>query len=501
MGKKRAMKRAIVIGAGLGGLATAVRLQRQGYDVTVLEKNSTPGGRCNTYAEAGFTFDTGPSILLMVDTLRELFRSVGRDIGEYLELVRLPFNYRIRFGDGAQLDMSSDEAAMRRQLEAMEPGAGDQYLRFLADAGYKYRVSRQRFTDRNFRNWAEFFTPANLYYMTRLNALTPLTNFAARYFKDPRLRLALTFQTMYLGLAPSDAPAIYSLLSYTEIRDGIWYPMGGMYSIPRALVRLLAELGGDLRLGCEAQEITVRNGRASGVRLVDGSELEADVVICNADLPHSYSSLVPPRYRAPYTEARLERLRYGCSALMLYLGVDKVYDGLFHHNVFLAKDTEENFDQIFKRHRLPLDPSFYVHCVTRTDPAMAPAGADSVYVLVPVPRIYEGMDWAAEGPRYRELVLDRVESVAAPDIRKHIVVEKMVTPPDWADSYHLRHGATFGLAHDFFQVGYMRPHNKAKALDGLYFVGAGTVPGGGVPMVVIGARLVAQRIRQDLGQP
>ncbi len=495
------MKRAIVIGAGIGGLATSVRLQHQGYDVTVLEKNAAPGGRCNTYAEAGFTFDTGPSILLMVDTLRELFRSVGRDIREYLELVRLPFNYRIRFGDGTHLDLSSDEAALCRQLEAIEPGAGDQYRRFLADAEYKYRVSRQRFTDRNFRSWAEFFTPLNLYYVLRLNALTSLAKFAARYFKDPRLRVAFTFQTMYLGLAPADAPAIYSLLPYTEIHDGIWYPMGGMYSIPRALVRVLTELGGEVRLACEAEEIIVRNGRAAGVRLTNGTEMAADVVVCNADLPYSYRSLLPPQFRAPYAGGRLDRLRYGCSAFMLYLGVDKVYDDLFHHNVFLAQDSDRNFVEIFKQHRLPSDPSFYVHCVTRTDPAMAPAGADCVYVLVPVPRIYEGMDWATEGPRYRELVLDKVESLAAPDIRQHIVVEKMVTPADWAESYHLRHGATFGLAHDFFQVGYMRPHNKARALDRLYFVGAGTVPGGGVPMVIIGARLVAQRIRLELGQP
>lgn len=496
---KTPMKRAIVIGAGLGGLATAVRLQRQGYKVTVLEKNATAGGRCNIYTEAGFSFDTGPSILLMVDTLRELFASAGRDIREYLDLIRLPFNYRIRFDDGTHLDLSGDEADLCRQLDAIEPGAGAQYRRFLADAEYKYRVSRQRFTDRNFRKWSEFYTPANLYYVLRLNALTSLTKFVSRYFNDPRIRIAFTFQTMYLGLSPADAPAIYSLLPYTEIRDGIWYPLGGMYSIPRALVRLLEELGGELRLECEAQEIVARNGRACGVRLRSGAELEADVVICNADLPHSYRSLVPPQFRGQYTDARLDRLRYGCSAFMLYLGVDTVYDGLFHHNVFLARDTDKNFDEIFKQQRLPSDPSFYIHCATRTDPALAPPGSDTVYVLVPVPRLHEGMDWSTEGPRYRELVLDRVESLAAPGIRKHIVVEKMVTPADWADSYHLRHGATFGLAHDFFQVGYMRPANKAAALDRLYFVGAGTVPGGGVPMVIIGARLVARRIRQELG--
>jgi phytoene desaturase len=491
-------RQAIVIGAGIGGLATAVRLQHQGYQVTVLEKNGTPGGRCNVFAEAGYTFDTGPSILLMVDTLHELFRSVGRQLADYLDLMRLPFNYRIRFGDGSHLDFSSDEAAMCRQLDALEPGAGAQYRRFLADAGFKYRVSRRRFTDRNFRHWREFLTPANAFFMLRLNALTPLSTLVARYFRDPRIRVALTFQSMYLGLAPADAPAIYSLLPYTEARHGIWYPRGGMYSIPRALVRLLEELGGELRLHCEVERVLVRGERAAGVQVAGGEEMAADVVVSNVDLPSSYRTLVPEAYRAPYQNGRLDKLRYGCSSFMLYLGTDRVYEELFHHNVFLSQDPDRNFDQIFREYCLPTDPSFYVHCVTRTDATMAPPGGDAVYILVPVPHLRPGMNWAVEGPRYRDLVLDRVEAVAAPEIRKHIVVERMVTPADWAGSYNLRHGATFGLAHDFFQVGYMRPRNKAAALDRLYFVGAGTVPGGGVPMVVIGSKLVAERVHEEV---
>lgn len=493
------MKQAIVVGAGLGGLATAVRLQHQGFQTTVLEKNERPGGRCDIWESEGFTFDTGPSILLMVDALRELFASVGRDIRDYLDLVRLPFNYRIRFGDGSMLDVSNDELAMRRQLDAMEPGAGDAYARFLQDAGYKYRTARRQFTDRNFRSWGEFLTLPNLYYLLRSNALTKLDRFAGRYFSDPRIRMAFTFQTMYLGLSPTDAPAIYSLLPYTEIVDGIWYPMGGMYRIPQALARLLQELGGELRTECSVEEVTVRKGAASGVRLADGTELAADLVVCNADLPQSYRTLVPPAFRAPFENGKLERLRYGCSAFMLYLGVDRVYDHLFHHNVFLSTDTERNFRQIFREERLPDDPSFYIHCASRTDPSVAPAGCDTVYVLVPVPHMSRNINWAVEGERFRALVLDRVEALAAPAIKKHIRVERMVTPADWASTYNLRHGATFGISHDFFQVGYLRPRNKAAALDRLYFVGASTVPGGGVPMVFLSSKLVAERVGQEVG--
>ena len=493
------MKRAIVVGAGIGGLATAIRLQHQGFQTTVLEKNEQPGGRCNTWQQDGFTFDTGPSILLMPDSLRELFSSVGREMGDYLDMVRLPFNYRITFGDGSTLDISSDEAAMRRQLEAIEPGAGAQYLRFLEDAGYKYHTARRRFTDRNFRSWAEFLTLENLYYLIRANALIKLDTFVTRYFKDPRIRIALTFQTMYLGLSPADAPAIYSLLPYTELVEGIWYPMGGVYQIPLAMVKLLGELGGELRTSCAVDEVIVRKGRAAGVRLAGGEELAADVVICNADLPYSYRSIVPPAFRKPFENGALDRMRYGCSAFMLYLGVDRQYTHLFHHNVYLANDTERNFEQIFKQRRLPDDPSFYIHCAARTDPSVAPPGGDTVYVLVPVPHMNPNVNWEVEGPRFRDLVLDKVEALAAPEIRKHIKVERMVTPNDWAESYNLRYGATFGISHDFFQVGYLRPRNKAAALDRLYFVGASTVPGGGVPMVFISSKLVAERVKEEVG--
>ncbi|HXT35184.1 MAG TPA: phytoene desaturase family protein [Chloroflexota bacterium] len=493
------MRRAIVIGAGLGGLATAARLQHHGYQVTVLEKNEGPGGRCDRFAAAGYTIDTGPTILLMVDVLREVFQAVGRDIHAYLDLVRLPFNYRVQFGDGTILDVSGDDAAMRGQLEAIEPGAGRAYSRFLEDAAYKYNVARRRFTDRAYRNWAEFLSPLNLYYFAGTRALVPMERFVGRYFRDPRLRLAFSFQTMYLGLSPRDAPAIYSLLPYTELHDGIWFPMGGMYTIPLALARLVEDLGGEPRYNSPVAEVLTRGGRAVGVRLAGGEELAADLVVCNADLPQSYATLVPDSARAPFSEKRLDRLRYGSSAFMLYLGADKIYAHLFHHNVFLSSDPDANFSDIFRRRRLSDDPSFYIHCPARTDPSLAPPGGDALYVLVPVPHLGSGMDWSVEGPRFREQVLDRVAELAAPGIREHLVVERMVTPADWANHYALRHGATFGLAHDFFQVGMMRPANKAKAVDRLYFVGAGTVPGGGVPMVLIGARLVAERVAQEVG--
>lgn len=489
---------AIVIGAGLGGLSTAIRLAHSGVSTRVLEKNASPGGRCNVWTEQGFTFDTGPTLLLMRDVLDDLFASVGRRLEDYLDLVRVRPNYRITFGDGTVLEVSDDRAAMIAQLERIEPGAGQRYGHFLNDAGFKYRVARRQFVERNFRHLFEFITPANLYYLFKTNTLHRLFPFSRRFFRDERLRIAFSFQTMYLGISPYDAPAVYSLLPYTEIAEGIWFPRGGMYQIVRALLRLADELGVRIDTETEVTEILESQGRASGVRLSDGRTYTADVVVCNADLPYGYRHLVPRGYGKAYRKGRLDRLRYGSSSFMMYLGTDKGYPQLLHHNVFLSPDVKGNFADIFQRRVVSDRPSFYINCPTRTDPSLAPEGGDNIYILVPVPHLTLAVDWERETARLRHSVLTRLAELGITDLSEHIVLERSFTPIDYKDTYNLARGATFGIAHDFFQVGYMRPANKANDLDRLYFVGASTVPGGGVPMVIIGSRLVHERIMAEV---
>jgi phytoene desaturase len=491
---------AVVIGGGLGGLASAIRLQHAGWNVTLLEKNSQLGGRCNVMEVDGFTFDTGPTLLLMRDVLDDLFHSVGRELQDFLQLVRMKPNYRITFGDGSSLEVTPDRDRMAEGLEAIEPGASHAFQRYIEDAGYKYHVSRSRFVERNFNHWYEFATAANLYHLFSTNTLRKLDRHAGRYFKDPRLIAAFTFQTMYLGLAATDAPAVYSLLPYTELEEGIWYPCGGMYTIVTALERLARDLGVTIRTDSEVHSMEARGRRVDRVRLASGEEVPADVVLSNADLPYAYDRLVPASRRGRFTNRTLRRLDYGSSAYLLYLGVDRSYPELLHHNVFLSSDTADNFDAIFKRKTLPADPSLYVNVPTRTDHSIAPAGHDVVYVLVPVPRLTSSVDWQREGAAFRETVYRRLESVGLPDLRRHIVVEREFTPADFAAQYNLAHGSAFGLSHNFKQVGYMRPANKARDLSNLYFVGASTVPGGGIPMVVIGSKLVTERMRQDWGR-
>lgn len=488
---------AVVIGAGLGGLATAIRLQHAGWAVTVLEKNEKVGGRCNRISGDGFSFDSGPTLLLMPDVLEDLFSSVGRRLEDYLHLLRVQPNYRIRFVDGTSLEISHDQERMGEQLERMEPGAAKGFRSYLADAGYKYRVSRERFVERNFLHWYQFVTLTNLYYLLTTNTLRKLDKHAARYFRDPRLIAAFTFQTMYLGIAPHDAPAVYSLLPYTEVEEGIWFPRGGMYSLVDALVRLARELGVQIRTKTEVAGLMTRNHAVRGVQLAEGESVAADVVVSNADLPYAYDALVPRSESGAWTKWRLQRLNYGSSAFLMYLGTNRKYPDLEHHNVFLSGNIESNFDAVFRRFQLPEDPSFYVSISSRTDASLAQEGREAIYVLVPVPRMSRQVDWAVERQRFRDLMYRKLESNGLCDLRRHVVFEQTYTPEDFVTDYNLKYGSAFGISHGFSQVGYMRPSNKASNLKNLYFVGASTVPGGGIPMVIIGSRLTAQRVERD----
>jgi phytoene desaturase len=487
----------IVVGAGLGGLATAIRLQHAGWDVTILEKNERVGGRCNVLRQDGFTFDTGPTLLLMRDVLDDLFASVGRKLGDYIDLVRVHPNYGVHFGDGVAVEFSSDLDRMAGDLDEVEAGAGGAFRRYLADAGYKYRVSRERFVERNFLHWYHFVTATNLYYLLTTNTLRKLDRHAGRYFADPRLIAAFTFQTMYLGLAPRDAPSVYSLLPYTELEEGIWFPMGGMYRVVEAMQQIALELGVRIEVEAEVTGLTITGRAVRGVELAGGRRLAGDVVVSNADLPYSYDALVPPQSQGRFTRWRMSRLNYGSSAFLMFLGLDRQYPWLHHHDVYLSRDVPGNFDAIFKRFALPEDPSFYTCAASRTDPSLAPPGHDGIYVLVPVPRLSGNVCWAKEKQPFRDRMLDRLEEVGLEDIRRHLTFERIYTPEDFVHDYNAKLGSAFGISHNFWQVGYMRPSNKARSVENLYFVGAGTQPGGGVPMVLIGSRLTAERVLQD----
>jgi phytoene desaturase len=485
----------------VGGLAAAIRLRTMGFEVEVFEKNPIIGGRMGQLRGSGFTFDTGPTLLLISDVYRELFEIAARKLEDYVELMPLNPNYRIHFGDGDSMVVSRSLPELIPELERIEPGVTPRFYRFLEDSCLKYRIGRKEFVERDFESAGDFFGVRNLRLLTKTGAVNNYYRSVSKFFRTEKLRQAFSFQTMYLGLSPFEAPAVYALLPYTELaEDGLWFPRGGMYSLVEGLGRLAGELGVRIHLRSAVEKILVTKARATGVR-VDGEEVGADAVLANADLPYVYKSLLPESALKDFRARSLGRLSYTASAFMLYLGLGRHYDHLLHHNVYLSKDYRENFESIFRRGRLPADPSFYTNVASRTDPDAAPEGMTALYVLVPVPHLGPGVDWEREAEPFKERVYGLLEEKAGmEDIQQRIVFEKVRTPVDWKRDYNLEEGAAFGIGHGISQVGYFRPPLASRSVGGLYFVGASTRPGTGVPLVTIGARLAAERIGREVGQ-
>jgi phytoene desaturase len=480
----------------MGGLAAAIRLAATGFEVDVFEKNATVGGRMNRLEADGFTFDTGPSLLLMTDTYRELFRFAGRDLDDYVRLIPLDGDYQVTFGDGDTLTSRRALPEMIQELERIEPGVTPNFYRFLEDACHKYRLGRSEFVERDFEGAADFFGVRNLRLLLKTKAVNNYYRQISKFFKTDKLRQAFSLQTMYLGLSPFEAPAVYSLLPYTEIaEDGLWFPEGGMYALVLAMEKLAKELGVRFHMNSPVEKVVVIKGRARGIR-VNGREREAEAVLANADLPYVYRDLLGGAADSDFKHRKRENLKYTASAFMLYLGVDKKLD-MLHHNFYLSSQYKENFDAIFNNGELPEDPSFYAVVPSKTEASMAPEGMDALFVLVPVPHLNGKVDWERDGDAFKEKVYGLLEERCGLD-RSSVIYETVKTPLDWRDDYSLEEGAAFGIGHGIFQVGYFRPPMVSPGIDGMYFVGASTRPGTGVPLVTIGARLVAERIEREV---
>lgn len=488
---------ALVIGAGIGGIATAARLAKNGFSVTVLEKNATPGGRCNQILQDGHRFDIGPTLFLMPEIWEETFAALGEKMSDHLELRRIDPTYKVHFDDGLQIQLTSNLGEMQTQLEKVEKTAFTGFLGYLAEGARHYKISVEKFVGRNFYNIFEYFSLTNLPLIFQLKALDKHYRNTSRFFNDERLKAAFTFQNMYLGLSPYDAPATYSLLQYTELAEGVWYPVGGMYAAIQALTRIAEKLGVRFVYNAPVKSIKAEGKKVQRVETADGQVYSADLFVGNADLPYIYKELLPKNTEA----AKLDKKLYTCSTIMFYWGVDKAYPQIAHHNVFLGGDYKASFDQIFKEHDLPKQPSFYVHAPARTDPGAAPAGQETLYVLVPVGHIDENnpQAWDSLVQRARETVFARLEKeMGINDLREHIKFEIVHTPPVWKEKFNLEKGAAFGLSHNFWQVGFLRPQNRHAQYKNMYFAGASTHPGTGLPIVLLSARLTTERILKEM---
>jgi phytoene desaturase len=480
----------LVIGAGIAGITAATYLAGAGRHVTVLEKDPEPGGRCGRLLRDGHRFDTGPTLFVMPLLYESEFGALGASLRERLELRPVDPSYRLVFDDGEELLLTTDMDRMRTQLEAMEPGSFDGLQRYLEHAAPHYRLVAERMVQREFRQPFDYLRVGALGLLARGNPLANHYRRMAAYFSGPRLKSAFTFQDLYLGLSPFDAPAILSLLSYTEMVHGVWYPIGGMYRIVETLADLARDAGVEFRYGTTVERIEVAATGARGVRLADGTALRADVVLANADLAYVYEQLLPPDRMA----RSLSRKQFSSSAISFFWGLDRPYEELSPHTLFLADDYRENFESIIRDHTLPANPTVYVHAPARLDPTAAPPGKDSVTAIVPVGHLDGVQDWDALREQAREHVFRRLGTVGMASLRDHVTFEEARTPNTWAERHNLAKGATHGLSHTVRQMGYLRPRNRHQRYRNLYFAGASTHPGTGVPTAMASGRLAARRI-------
>lgn len=493
-------KKIIVIGSGVAGLAAGVRLLAKGYDVEIYEKQPIVGGKMSQIREAGFKFDVGPTIVMMPDIYREVFEVAGRNPDDYIPMEQLDPIYTLNFPDGEVHTMSSNLVKLTGLLEDISEEDTQGYLAYLADVYKRYVVAKNEFILKPFRDKGDFFNPKSLINAMKLKTFDDAYTSISKFVKNEKLRKALAFQTLYIGISPYNGPSLYTIIPMIELIYGVWYMPGGMYSLAQGMEKLFKEMGGTIHLNAEVKEILIKDSKAYGIRLEDG-ERPADFVVCNADFPYAMKNLVKDvKSKGKYTDSKIDSMEYSCSCFLLYLGMDKKYPNQSVHNIRFAMDFDKNINDIFEDTVLPEDPSMYLYTPSKIDPTVAPEGKEALYVLVPVPELSKGkVQWNDETIQsYRNKILDMISKIdGLEDIKENIIFEKIYTPKDFEEKFNAYNGATFGLKPTLMQSNYFRPHNKFDHAEGLYFCGSSTHPGAGVPIVLTSAALVAEEILKD----
>lgn len=493
-------KRVIIVGAGPGGLASAMQLAKAGADVTVLEKQSWVGGRTATFQQDGFTFDFGPTFFLYPRVLREIFASVGLDLMKEVPMKRLDPQYRISFAAGGKIDATPDIARMEDQVAALSPQDRGSVTRYLNDNREKLKKFRP-ILESPFNGVKDLFRLSLLSAASSVKPWKSLHQELTSYFKDPRLAIAFSFQSKYLGMSPMRCPSLFSILSFLEYEHGVFHPYGGCGQVSKRMAEIAETMGVTIKT---SEPVTGFSFEGKKPRFVhtESESYEADAVVINADFAKAMEKLIPNKLRTRWTDQKISKKRFSCSTFMLYLGIRGKYDELPHHTIHIAEDYEKNLRQIEKEFVLPENPSFYVQNASITDPSLAPEDHSALYVLVPVPhqRGAEGVQWNEQTySAYRELALDQLAKEGLGDIRERIVTERMITPKTWEDDFGLYRGATFNLAHNLGQMLHMRPHNKFEDLDSVYLVGGGTHPGSGLPVIYESSRITCKQLLPELG--
>jgi len=485
--------RIIVIGSGFGGLAAAIRLRAQGHEVTVVEQRDQAGGRAYVYRQDGFTFDGGPTIITAPWLIDDLFALAGKRTADYVKLVPVDPFYRIRFEDGSSFTYNDDREALLRQIRAFSPADEAGYLEFVKASAAVFDAGMS-LIDKPFGKFSSMLKV--LPDLVRLRADRSVAELANKHIKDERLRQVLSFHPLLVGGDPFQTTSIYALIHHLEQKWGVWFAMGGTGKLVDALVRLLGDLGGDLRLSTRVEEIVIdpRTGRANGVRLAGGEVLAADIVVSNGDVAFTYKKLIAPKWRKKNTDRRLDALDYSMSLFVIYFGTNKKYDNIAHHEILMGPRYRGLLNDVFNTKTLSKDFSLYLHRPTATDPSLAPPGCDAWYVLSPVPHLGGNTDWKSAAGPYRDAIMQYLEERYLPGLSQHIVTERRIDPLHFRDTLSSHLGSAFSVQPTLTQSAWFRPHNQSEDIPNLYFAGAGTHPGAGLPGVISSGKIVADLI-------
>lgn len=495
-------KKIIVIGAGVAGLASAIRLQHEGYEVELYEKEAMPGGKMHRIELDGYQFDLGPSIVMMPELYREIFELCGRNPDDYIPMQRLDPMYRVYFGDDPDhpYDISSDLTALTETIESISEKDAEGFFNYLQEIYKRFLVAKKHFIQRPFRRPRDFYNPSTLKQAMKLKTLDNADHFIGKYIKNERLKQMISFQTLYIGISPYNGPSLYSMIPMIEFLYGVWFIKGGMYTMASAMEKLFLELGGTIHYNSPVEEICIENGKATGIRL-GNQTINADYIVCNADFPFAMKHLIKDiKAKGKYTDNKIDSMKYSCSCFLMYLGMDRKYEEIDHvHNFIFNENLEQNLNDIFEGNQLE-NGSFYVYIASKIDPSLAPEGKDGLYILMPVSDLSTAKyEWNNETIRYyRQYILQSLKRIKGfEQIENEIVTETYMTPKDFESKFHAYNGACFGLQPTLSQSNHLRPQSKATHCEQLYFAGSSTHPGAGVPIVLLSAKIAVQELLLD----
>lgn len=495
------MKKISVIGAGIGGLSAAIRLQHAGYSVEIYEKESIPGGKMHRIEMDGHAFDVGPTLVMMPSVYREVFALAGRNPEDYIPMVKLDPMYHVYFNSTPMrfYSLTNDLEKLHAIFEQKGNANASGFYRYLSSIYDRYLIALEHFITKPFRTKLNFYNPKTLWRALQLKTFDSADHMMAKYIPEKDLQQMLSFQTLYIGVSPQKGPSLYNIIPMIELLYGVWFVKGGMHTVARQMANLFEELGGVIHYQSEVEAICTHQKKVTGIR-VDGKDIKTDTVICNADFPYAMKYLLQEEAaRGKFSPKKIDSMEYSCSCLVFYWGVDGVYPELAAHTFVVSDDLDTNLKSIFDG-RLMQDPSIYLHIPSNVDPQMAPEGKSSFYVLIPVSDLETAnYDWdEAIISHYRNHAIKTLAKLPAlSNLKDNIRCERFFTPVDFKERFHAYRGATFGLQPTLLQSNHLRPQSKCLSCEGLYFTGSSTHPGAGVPIVMQSGKICAEEFLKD----